>query len=48
MIELLNRYKDLGVIPESLLLIDKYKNLFKELEILNKYNNDNYKQYQYK
>lgn len=51
MIELLNKYnKDLGTkIPESLLLIDKYENLFKKVEELKRLKiNDNSKYNKYK
>lgn len=47
MLEIVKRYKaikDLGnKIPESLLLIDKYKDLFSKLDTLKKYKDDKYK-----
>jgi len=55
MIEIINKYsEDLGSkIPESLLLIDKYEDLFKKVNQLTQLNklkklNDNYKYSKYK
>lgn len=38
MIEIINKYKDLEKISESLLLIDKYDYLFKKINNFKKYN----------
>lgn len=43
MIELINKYKDLGEYPESLLLIDKYKSLFEKIKLLKSKKYDKYK-----
>lgn len=41
MIEICSKYsRDLGNIPRSLLLIDKYKYLFEKVDQLKKLNND--------
>jgi len=37
--KIISKYKDLGNLPESLLLIDKYDFLFKLVNTLKKYDN---------